>query len=218
MADVTVYDRSLVNISTGANYPLLLHDNGDGTYSLVVYGGGSSALPAGNNNIGDVDVASLPTQGYSASVSLTRTADTAVYAANDVIGAATGSTAALTFASMGPSAGRIMITSVSLEIDAAAIISGETSYTLHLYDVTPPSALGDNAAWDLPAGDRASYLGFVSLGAPADLGSTLYVEANQINKQVKLAGTSLFGYLVTVGTYTPTASRVHVIKLHAVAL
>jgi hypothetical protein len=160
----------------------------------------------------------LASQGYSASVSLTRTNDANAYAAGDVVGAAVGSTAALTFASMGPSAGRVMITSVSLEIDASAVISGETSYTLHLYDVTPPSALGDNAAWDLPSGDRASYLGSVNLGTPLDLGSTLYAEAHGINKQLKLAGTSLFAYLVTAGAYTPTASRVHVVKLHAVGL
>lgn len=158
------------------------------------------------------------TAAYSAAVTLTRTNDTNVYAANDVLGAATGSTAALTFANMGSSAGRIMITSAQLEIDAAAVISGETSYRLYLYNVTPPSALGDNAAWDLPSGDRASFLGYVDLGTPVDLGSTLYVEVNGINKQVLLAGTSLFAYLVTIGTYTPTASRVHVITLHAVGL
>lgn len=163
-------------------------------------------------------ITALPSQAFSAAVTLTRTADTNVYAANDVIGAATGSTAALTFASMGVSAGRIMITSASLEVDAASIIAGETSYLLHLYNITPPSALGDNAAFDLPSGDRASYLGFVNLGAPADLGATLYIESNIINKQIKLAGTSVFGYLVTVGTYTPTSARVFVVTLHVVGL
>jgi hypothetical protein len=177
--------------------------------------GVETLLTAISNALASVALAS---QGYSASVSLTRTNDTNAYTANDVVGAATGSTAALTFASMGPSAGRIMITSVSIEIDASAVISGETSYTLHLYDVTPPSALGDNAAFDLPSGDRSNYLGSIALGTPADLGSTLYVEANQINKQLKLAGTSLFGYLVTAGAHTPTASRVYVVKLHAVSL
>lgn len=173
-----------------------LLDRGDGTHAEII----ASA------------------QGYNASVTLTRTADTNAYTANDVIGAATGSTAALEFTSMGPSAGRVMITSVELEIDAAAIISGETSYTLHLYSVTPPSALGDNAAFDLPAGDRASYLGKISLGTPVDLGSTLYVETHGVNKQVKLAGTSLFGYLVTDGAHTPTSARVYVAKLHTVAV
>ena len=160
----------------------------------------------------------LASVGYDVAVSLTRTADTNVYAANDVIGAATGSTAALTFTAIGPSAGSIMITAAELEIDAAAIISGETSYRLYLYNVTPPSALGDNAAWDLGSGDRASYLGYIDLGTPVDLISTLYVQTNNINKHIKLASANLFAYLVTIGTYTPTASRVHKITLHAVAV
>ena len=159
----------------------------------------------------------LASQAYAAAVSLTRTADTALYAANDVIGAATGSTAALTFASMGPSAKEITITSAALEIDVAAVPSGMTSFRLHLYNVTPPSALGDNAAFDIPSGDRASYLGFIELGTPVDLGSTLYVESSGINKQVTLSGTSLFAYLVTSGTYTPGSADVHKVTLHSVA-
>ena len=151
-------------------------------------------------------------------VTITRPNDTSAYTANDVIGAATGSTAAVEFKNMGPSGARIMITSTQLEIDASAVISGETSYRLHLYNITPPSASGDNAAWDLPSGDRASYLGFIELGTPVDLGSTLYVEQNIVNKQTSLSTQSLWGYLVTIGAYTPTAQRVHKITLHSVAL
>lgn len=154
--------------------------------------------------------------GYSAAVTLTRTADTNSYLANDVLGAATGSTAALTFAAMGTSGKEVMITSVSLEIDQTSVISGQTSYVLHLYNVTPPSVYGDNVGpWDLASGDRASYLGAIQLGSPADLGSTLFVEAHGINKQVKLASTSLFGYLVTNGAYQPQSATVHVITLHS---
>lgn len=158
------------------------------------------------------------TAAYSSVITLTRTADTNAYAANDIIGAATGSTAGLDFALGAPSAGRIMITSAALEIDATAVISGETSYRLYLYNITPPSATGDNGAWDLPSGDRASFLGYVDLGTPVDLGSTLYVETNGINKQIKLAGTDVFAYLTTIGAYTPTSARVYVITLHAIGL
>jgi hypothetical protein len=163
--------------------------------------------------------------GYAATVSVTRTADSNAYAANDVIGSATGSTAALTFANMGPTnGGEIMITSVAFERDDTALISGETSYTLHLYNVTPPSALGDNAAWDLPSGDRTSYLGSINLGTPVDVGSTLYVAQDGVNKQLTLlysAGansSNLFGYLVTVGAYTPASAGVYKITLHSVGL
>jgi hypothetical protein len=168
-------------------------------------------------NPGDPNPVTPVTTGYSIVTSVTRTNDTNVYAANDIIGAATGSTAALSFGTLGPSGQEVMITSVGLEIDAAAVIAGETSYRLYLYNITPPSALGDNAAWDLGAGDRASYLGYVDLGTPVDLGSTLYVEANGLNKQIKMAGTGVFGYLVTIGTYTPTASRVYTVTLHTMA-
>ena len=163
-----------------------------------------------------VVLAEGPTAAYDVSASVTRTNDTNVYAANDVIGAATGSTAALTFALMGPSAGHIRIIGTEFEVDVAAILSGMTTFRLHLYNVTPPSAYGDNVAWDLLTGDRASYLGFLELGAPVDLGGTLYVQAEQA-KDVLLAGTSLFGYLVTIGTYTPSASAVKKITLHAIA-
>jgi hypothetical protein len=156
-----------------------------------------------------------PQVGYSASVSVTRPANTTGYTAGDVVGAAA---AALEFTSMGPSAGRVMIRSASLEIDRAALIETEAVYLLHLYSVTPPSALADNAAFDLPSGDRASYLGSISLGTPVDLGATLYIDTNNINKQVKLAGTSLFAYLQTVGAYTPESATVHKITLHTQAL
>jgi hypothetical protein len=145
--------------------------------------------------------------GYNASANFT--SGTTAYAANDVCGGA------LTFASIGPSAGRVMITSVALRIDSSAVISGQTSYTLHLYDVTPPSAVADSGAWDLPSGDRAAYLGSIDLGTPVDLGSTLYIGRDGVNKQIKLAGTSVFAYLVSTGAYTPTA-QVYTVQLHSV--
>lgn len=157
---------------------------------------------------------------YNKSVSLTRTADTNAYLANDVVGAATGSTAALTFDGIGPAAGgEVMITTARFEIDLAAVISGMTSFRLYFYSATPPSALGDNAAWDLPSGDRASFRGYIDLGSPVDLGSTLYVETTQINKQILVpSGGSLFAYLVTNGAYTPGSGDVFKITLHSVAL
>ena len=172
----------------------------------------TNPLPVGTSPAGTL------TSGYTTAVSLTRTSDTNAYLANDVIGAATGSTAALTFATMGPSAGNIRIISAELEIDASAVISGETSYRLHLYNVTPPSALGDNAAWDLPSGDRASYLGFVELGTPVDLGATLYVEQNIINKEVRLIEPSLYAYCVTTAGYTAASETVQFFNLLAVGL
>lgn len=109
----------------------------------------------------------------------------------------------------------ILITSASLEIDGGT--AEATAWRLYLYSVTPPSALADDAVFDLPSGDRASYLGYVDLGTAVDLGSTQWTETHGINKQVRLTGSTFFGYLVNIATVTPAAVG-HVVSLHAVAL
>lgn len=151
--------------------------------------------------------------GYDVANSTARPANTVAYAAGDVVGGP------LTFANIGPTAGgSILISNSQLEIDIAAIPSGMSIFKLYLYSVTPPSALADNAVFDLPVGDRASFLGVIELGAPADLGSTLYVERNDVNKQVKLASGNLYGYLVTTAAYTPGSGDVSKVTLHSVAV
>jgi hypothetical protein len=155
--------------------------------------------------------ATLASQGYAANVTFTPAA--AAYSANDTVDVAKE------FTNIGPSGGgEVIITTAKLEVDHTAVISGETSYRLYLYSVTPPSALADNAAFDLPSGDRASFKGYVDLGTPVDLGSTLYVETSGINKQIAVpVGGSLFGYLVTNGGFTATAAA-RKVTLHSVAM
>ena len=62
----------------------------------------------------------------------------------------------------------------------------------------------------MPAGDRASYLGFIDIGVIADLGSTCFVGADNIGKQVKLLSDKLYGLLVTIGAYTVVRSQVRI--------
>lgn len=135
------------------------------------------------------------------------------YSANDTI------STAQEFALVGPTnGGEVMITSTSLLVAHDSVISGETNYLLYLYNVTPPSGLADNAAFDIASGDRASLVARIDLGTPVDLGSTLLVQTDGINKQVTVPnGGSLFGYLVTVGAFTATAAARQV-TLHTVAL
>jgi hypothetical protein len=147
------------------------------------------------------------TTGLSASATFTPAA--ASHVANDCNGAAAEIALAAT------SAGRILITSASLEIDGGT--AEATAWRLYLYNVTPPSATADDGAWDLVSGDRASFLGYVDLGTAVDLGSTQWVETHGINKQIKLAGTSVFAYLVNLTTLTPAAVA-HIVTLHAVGL
>ena len=144
----------------------------------------------------------LPVRGSGFTSTATFTPAAAAYLAGDIM------QGAREFTNVGPiDGGEVLIVNTRLRVDASAIVSGETSYTLHLYNVTPPSALADNAVWDLPAGDRASYMGSVSLGTVVDLGSTIFVEQTGLTKQVTVpAGGSLFGYLVTNGGFTATGA------------
>jgi hypothetical protein len=200
MADTSIKLNQIGGLHTP---PIKLVDNGDGTYSI-----GSSADITGGSGTITVTV----TGAYSASGSFTPAA--ASHTAGDVHGATPG-TAAVEFASMGESAGRIMITSATMHIAGAT--AEATAWRLYLFNVTPPSALADDAPFVLPTGDLASFLGYIDLGTAVDLTDNQWVETHGINKQVKLAGTSLFGYLVNLTTLTPAAVA-HVVTLHAVAL
>lgn len=151
-------------------------------------------------------------RGYCSQVTVTRPANTTAYAAGDVVGA---TAAAITFPDIGRDFDVVTITDADLRIDVTSVPAGMTSFRLHLYNVTPPSALADNAAWDLPSGDRAAYLGYIDLGTPVDVGSTLFVQASAINKVVSLKTSSLYGYLVTNGGFTPTSAAVKSIRLCA---
>lgn len=184
---------------------------------------GTGQVAISQTTPGTTNLVAVASSAYSASVSFTRTADTNAYTAGDVIGinaAGSPGSAIHTFASIGPTAGHVMITDASLEIDATSVPSGMTSFRLYLYDASP-DAIVDNAAWDLSSsGDRGKYLGYVDLGVIADLGSTLYVEVTQVNKRVKLASasTSLYAQLVTNGAWTPASGTTLVLKLGAIAV
>jgi len=204
--------------STGQISPLSLDTAGGLRVSALVAGSAIvGKVGIDQTTPGTTDSVTVKSQGFKSAQTVTRPANTTAYTANDALGA---SAAAITFSSIAPSGGgEMLIKSTELEIDVSAIPSGMTSFRLYLYNVTPPSALADNAAWDLPSGDRASFMGYVDLGTPVDLGSTLYVRTNAVDVQVTATGTSIFGYLVTNGGFTPAGnSEVYKVTLHAVAL
>ena len=169
---------------------------------------GNVITPAASNS-------SSSSSGYGSRVSASRANNATAYTANDVV------LGAVTFSNVGPSGGgEVIITSAALEIDVAAVPSGMTSFNLYLYNATPPSAVADNGAFDIPSGDRASLVGKVSLGTPVDEGSTLKVHTDSINQQVTVpSGGTLYGYLVTAGAFTPAGnSEVYVVTLHSAGL
>ncbi len=149
----------------------------------------------------------LPIIGQTFSASATFTPAAASHVAGDV------NDTAKEFAFSALSGGRLLITSATLMI--ASGTAEASAWRLYLYTITPPSALADDAAFLLPSGDRASFIGFIDLGTAVDLGDTQWIETNNINKQVKLTGTSIFGYLVNLTTLTP-ANVAHTVTLHTV--
>ena len=120
---------------------------------------------------------------------------------------------------MGNINGAILITDANLLLEISAIPSGMTNFRLHLYNATPPSAYVDGATWALPSGDWASYLGYVDLGSPIAVGSALFVQNTGVNKTLKMgASTTLYGYLVTNGAFTPASGTVTQLQLAAMGV
>lgn len=156
---------------------------------------------------------SISSGGYSASAVFTPAATS--HTGGDAFGAAR-EFVLLDRNGGAPLAGsRLKITSVTLMQATGTNVT--SVWRLHLYNVTPPSAIADDAAWDIASGDRASYLGYVDISQLLDMGSTLYIDMPNLNKQIKLLGTSVFGYLVAATTLTAEAVA-HTVTLHCVAV
>lgn len=162
------------------------------------------------------------TAANQVTVTITRPSNTTAYGASDAIGvaaaiAANAGSAILEFAGLGNGIQNLhaRITGSDLRIDLDAVPSGMTSFVLHLYS-SAPAAILDNAAWSLVEADRGKYLGRLAVGTPADAGRTLWISADALNKHIKLAGSSLFGVLVTAGAYTPSSGEVFTVTLRAV--
>ena len=167
--------------------------------------------------------------GFKSSVSCERPDNATPYTAGDVLGIkdagtpANAGSAILTFTAVGPTGGgKVIIDNVSLEVDVAAVPAGMVDFRLHLYNASPTAIL-DNAAFDLVTADRTKYLGFVSVPAPIDLTSTLWSETESmgypVRKQIVVpSGGTVYGQLQTVGGFTPTALAVKVVTIHSVSV
>lgn len=189
----------------------------------------SVGLSAGSNLVGKVgidqttvgttDSVTVKSTTNIATQTLTRPANTTAYGAGAVIGVSTSATSAIAFATIGNISSAILITDANLLMEIASVPSGMTNFRLHLYNVTPPSAYVDGATWDLPSGDWASYLGYVDLGSPVDVGSALFVQNTSVNKTLKMgASTTLYGYIVTNGGFTPASGAITQVQLAAMGV
>lgn len=206
---------------------LLVAEDGVGGFAST----GSVANPI---NVTLVPPASNPAQlpqveahraKYSASVTITRPSNvTPDYTAGDVIGIADAGTpanagsAVLSLTALNAAAGRSSIIKVVLTIGLSAVPSGMANFRLHLYNASPTAIL-DNAAFDLVSGDRTKHLGYIDLVTPEDFGSTLFTQWSGISDfQLAAATTQLWGQLETRGGYTPASGTTYTLDVFAEAV
>jgi len=186
-----------------------------GSYSLdyvEITNDASKSVPV---NIQSVSSNTLPTSGFAygpSAVNFTRPNNTTAYAAGDVVG--TDPASVLEFTNIGPSGGRILLQDATFLCGANSVPPTLGALRLHLYG-TSPTAIADNAAYDLPSGDRAKYLGWFDFPTPQDLGDTIWSQTDYIGKLVKLTTASLFGILETRNACTPAAELAFTLRLSA---
>jgi hypothetical protein len=150
--------------------------------------------------------AGIVSAGFRTTVTITRPSNATAYTAGDVVGD-TGGSAILTFSNMGPNSGYVLIQSAALIFSDSAVPSGMGSFRVHLYSASP-TAIADNAAYDLVSADRSAYMGYFDFPAPVDFGSTLYTQTDYIGRMIKMAtsSTTLYAEIETKGAYTPVSA------------
>lgn len=153
-------------------------------------------------------------KAYRTTATITRPSNTTAYTAGDVVGD-TGGSAIISLTAAGPTAGFVLIQSISLVFSDSVVPSGMGAFRIHMYSASP-TAIADNAAFDLVSGDRATYMGYIDLPAPQDLGSTIYTQIDYPGRLIKLAAasTTLFVEIETRGAYTPVSASTVSIRMN----
>ena len=153
-------------------------------------------------------------KAYRTTATITRPSNTTAYTAGDVVGD-TGGSAIISLTAAGPTAGFVLVQSISLVFSDSTVPSGMGAFRIHMYSASP-TAIADNAAFDLLSGDRANYMGFIDLPTPQDLGSTIYTQVDYPGRLIKLAAasTTLFVEIETRGAYTPVSASTVSIRMN----
>lgn len=192
-------------IGTGAPIPVDIGTSIDVSIdntSIEIANDSGNPIPISDNS------SSLTVDGkaYRSTVTVTRPSNTTPYTAGDVVGSTSGS-AILTLSNIGPSGGYILVQSAALLFSDTSVPSGMGGFRIHFYNAVP-TAIADNAVFDLVSGDRASYMGYIDLATPQDLGSTVYSQVDYTGRQIKLAAasTALYAVIETRGAYTPASA------------
>lgn len=154
-------------------------------------------------------------RAFRSTLQIIRPANTTAYTAGDVIGNSTTAVHQLT--NVGNSGGFIQIQSVRLLVHVAAVPSGMAGFRLHLYSGAPVE-ITDNAAHDLVASERSTYMAYIDLPTPVDFGSTLFSQVDFAGPMLRLGSgqSAMWCELQTLGGFTPAAnSEVYDLRVNA---
>lgn len=155
--------------------------------------------------------------GKMSTATITRDTSVTPYTSGDIVANSSTVASYLTFADVNNEAGGlVMLSNAKLKIELADVPAGMAGYTLHLFSA-PPTAVLDNAACVISNADGDNYVGSIDFSTPVDKGGFLWSQADAVNFGCKLADESknLYGYLVNLGSQTPTAGTVIKVKLFA---
>ena len=190
----------VIKVGTVSGVPLSVSTISGTSVTVTTASGTSLSV---NDNTGSLTVDG---KAYRSTVVFNRPSNTTAYTAGDVVGA-TGGSAIHTLTTAGPSGGYILIQSISMATHDTSVPAGMASFRIHFYNASP-TAIADNAAFDLLTADHGKYLGYVDLPAPQDFGSSIYTQTDYPGRLVKLAAssTSLFIEIETKGAFTPVSA------------
>ena len=190
----------VIKVGTVSGVPLSVSTISGTSVTVTTASGTSLSV---NDNTGSLTVDG---KAYRSTVVFNRPSNTTAYTAGDVVGA-TGGSAIHTLTTAGPSGGYILIQSIAMATHDTSVPAGMASFRIHFYNASP-TAIADNAAFDLLTTDHGKYLGYVDLPAPQDFGSSIYTQTDYPGRLVKLAAgsTSLFVEIETKGAFTPVSA------------
>jgi hypothetical protein len=213
--------------NSGEYVPLLAHDNGDGTYSIVTYGGSGSSGGLTNTELRATPVpVSIPAselhlgmvsgQGISVHAEFTRPADTTAYTTKDVVAPAV--------TSLIPFSGIARTTGGSFYVVKARLLTNlstnTASYRLHLYNSASISGItADNTPFAMLWSNRANRVGYVDFDSTGVEGTGSDC-AYSLNKDIRLhikcdAGSrDIYGALEITAAQTPASGQQFFISLN----
>lgn len=157
----------------------------------------------------------------SSVATFTRPNNVTAYASGNVVG--TSPATVMTFSNVGTAGSGIEIVNATLEMDATVT---PANIFLHLFSIVP-TAIADQVAINIIAGDRPNYLGWISFPANTQFGSVSWCQLSQniskgttptLSSKLATTSTSLFGQMSTTSIWTPVANMVHTITLYVRSL